>query len=206
VRARGLRGRSFAARPASDVTARLALHRQRVRPKVLRSQRARGPLRHPRLPDDGEWQCADSAGAVLCAGGEPPAGVAAERADTGWFCGARSGAKPLALAGARAQPSAAAAPFAGPRVCLDLDPDFPDGTASHWRCRYAYESGVQRICQRDGTGARIGDACNASRPCVDGSHCSAGYCIVPRPLPDCWLGSDCKSTDCRFGSCAPIEP
>ena len=41
--------------------------------------------RHPRLPDDGEWLCADAAGAAVCAGGEPAAGVARARADAGWF-------------------------------------------------------------------------------------------------------------------------
>jgi hypothetical protein len=162
--------------------------------------------RHPRLPDDGEWLCADSAGAVLCAGGEPAAGVAPARADAGWFCGKRGGARPPVVTAARAQPSAAAAPIAGPRVCVDLDPDFPDGTASHWRCRYAYEGGVQRICVRGGGGATVGAVCDASRPCVDGSHCSSGRCVVARPAPDCWLDSDCKSKSCRFGSCTPVEP
>jgi hypothetical protein len=161
--------------------------------------------RHPRLPDDGEWLCADSAGAVVCAGGEPAAGVAPARADAGWFCGTRSGTRPVASTGTRTQPTAAA-PIAGPRVCVDLDPDFPDGSAKPWRCRYSYEHGVQRICERQGAEAKIGDACDAERPCVDGSHCSAGRCIVARPGPDCWLDTDCKSSACRFGSCTRSDP
>src|SRR5205823_3702783 len=44
--------------------------------------------RHPRAPDDGEWLCADSAGATVCVGGERAAGVAPAPADPGWFCGA----------------------------------------------------------------------------------------------------------------------
>jgi hypothetical protein len=162
--------------------------------------------RHPRLPDDGEWLCADSAGAVLCTGGEPAAGVAPARAEPGWFCGTRAGARPVVKTETRAQPTAGAAPTAGTRVCVDLDPDFPDGNASHWRCRYSYERGVERICQRGKAGAVLGDRCDAAHPCVDGSHCSTGYCIASRPAPDCWLDSDCKSSACRFGSCMPVEP
>jgi hypothetical protein len=44
---------------------------------------------HPRLPDDGEWTCIDDGGAVVCAGGEPAAGVAGKGADAAWICGER---------------------------------------------------------------------------------------------------------------------
>jgi hypothetical protein len=156
---------------------------------------------HPRLPGDGEWLCAEAAGAVVCAGGERAAGVAAPRAEPGWFCGQRAGMRP-AQAGPRAQPSALRAPSAGPRVCVDFDADFPDGVPTNWRCRFGYERGVQRVCERDASTAELGDACDAARPCVDGSRCTAGYCVPPRPAPECWLDSDCTSKVCRFGSCA----
>jgi len=160
---------------------------------------------HPRLPSDGEWLCADAAGAVVCAGGEPAAGVAAARTDAGWFCGTRAGMR-AAAAAPRAQPSAGRAPSAGPRVCVDFDADFPDGAATNWRCRYAYERGRQRVCERDPNGAELGDACDPARPCVDGSRCASGHCVPARPAPECWLDSDCAGKACRFGSCARTLP
>ncbi len=159
---------------------------------------------HPRLPSDGEWLCADAAGAVVCAGGEAAAGVAAARNDAGWYCGTRAG-RP-ASAGPRAQPSAGRAPSAGPRLCVDFDADFPDGVATNWRCHYAYERGVERICERDPSGADLGDACDQARACVDGSRCASGHCVPARPTADCWLDSDCAGKVCRFGSCMRAAP
>ena len=141
--------------------------------------------RHPRMPDDGEWQCTDSAGATICMGGERAAGVAAATApvETGWFCGARGGPEP------------------GARLCVDLSPDFPDGRAPGWRCRTLYDGPPRRICERDPDAHTLAAPCDARRPCVDGSRCADGWCVPERPAPACWLQADCPGGRCRFGSC-----
>jgi YD repeat-containing protein len=139
--------------------------------------------RHPRMPDDGEWQCTDSAGATVCVGGARPAGVAPAPADAGWTCGARRGGDP------------------GTRVCVDLSPDFPDGHAHGWRCRTMYDGPARRICDRDPNAHTLADACNQARPCVDGSRCTDGRCLPERPAPACWLDDECPGGRCRFGSC-----
>ena len=138
---------------------------------------------HPRMPDDGEWRCADSGGATICAGGEPAAGVAPAAIDSGWFCGHRRGATPPE------------------RVCVDFSPDFPDGNMYGWRCRTLYDGPVRRVCERDAPGRTLTAACDAGRPCVDGSRCVDGRCIPDRPAPACVLQTDCASGRCRFGSC-----
>jgi hypothetical protein len=139
--------------------------------------------RHPRMPDTGEWQCMDSAGATVCLGGERAAGVAEAPPDAGWFCGARRGGDP------------------GTRICVDLSPDFPDGRARGWRCRTLYAGPARRICDRDPDAHTLGDACDARHPCVDGSLCAVGFCVPERPTPGCWQDSDCPGGRCRFGSC-----
>jgi hypothetical protein len=166
--------------------------------------------RHPRMPDDGEWRCSDSGGATICAGGEPAAGVApttaggapeaselgstssiagglepgqGSRSKDGWFCGQRRGTTPPE------------------RVCVDFSPDFPDGNMDGWRCRTLYDGPVRRVCERDAPGRTLTAACDAGRPCVDGSRCVDGRCIPDRPAPSCVLQADCASGRCRFGSC-----
>src|SRR6266567_425961 len=75
----------------------------------------------PAMPDDGEWECVDLDGAVVCRGGIAPAGVVAGPADPGWRCGARRGSTD--------------------RICVDLAPDLPDGAARGWRCSFSHERG-----------------------------------------------------------------
>jgi hypothetical protein len=84
--------------------------------------------RHVRLPDDGEWRCADLDGAVLCAGGETAAGVVPVGAGRGYRCGERRGS-------ARRE-----------RVCVDSAPDFPPGGRAEYRCRFDAEHGLTREC------------------------------------------------------------
>jgi hypothetical protein len=84
--------------------------------------------RHVRLPDDGEWRCADLDGVVLCAGGEPAAGVVPAGAARGYRCGERLGL-------ARHE-----------RVCVDSAPDFPPGGRAAYRCRFDAEHGLTREC------------------------------------------------------------
>jgi hypothetical protein len=135
------------------------------------------------MPDDGQWQCADSAGATICTGGERAAGVAPAPPDDGWSCGARRGGEP------------------GARICVDLSPDFPDGRAVGWRCTTLVDGGARRVCTRDPGAHTLGQACDPARPCVDGSRCAGGWCVPARPAPACWLESDCGGGRCRFGSC-----
>ncbi|HEX6764937.1 MAG TPA: hypothetical protein VF103_05650 [Polyangiaceae bacterium] len=86
--------------------------------------------RHPRLPDDGEWRCAERDGVVWCAGGEPAAGVVALSASRGYRCGERRGAS-------RKE-----------RVCVDPAPDYPPGGPVAFRCRFDEERGGKRTCSK----------------------------------------------------------
>ena len=140
----------------------------------------------PTLPDSGEWICADAAGAALCAGSEPIAGLPEGPIEPGWQCRERRGT---------GSPR---------RVCLDLAPDFPDGRAAGWRCHYEQEKGTKRICERDPSAHVLGDACDPARPCVDGASCVFGRCLPLGMEPNCWLDGDCASKACRFGAC--VEP
>ncbi len=143
---------------------------------------------HPRLPDDGEWSCADDAGAVVCVGSEPPAGVVPGAVEAGWICGERAPRAPL-----KNDP--------GRRVCVDLSPDYPDGRPASWRCRFDQERGHRRVCTRDLTVHALGDACDDLHPCLDGALCVSARCLPRRPMPSCWLDGDCRDGVCRFGSC-----
>jgi hypothetical protein len=62
---------------------------------------------YPRVPDDGEWECFERAGAIICRGGEPASGVVSGARDLGWICGDAADGSPSA------------------RLCIDLDPDPP---------------------------------------------------------------------------------
>lgn len=143
--------------------------------------------RHPRQPDDGQWQCSDDSGVTVCTGGEPASGVAPSPVAPGWECGDRR----------RPSPSGA-----GARVCVDLSPDYPQGPVLGWRCRWRYEPAPLRECRSEPDVHVVGDACDARSPCVLGAVCADGRCLPPQPAADCVLDSDCSSGACRFGSCA----
>lgn len=143
--------------------------------------------RVPRLPDDGEWECSESAGAMVCRGGERPSGVAPGGKAEGFFCGPR-----------RAQGKSP-----GERICVDLSPDFPPGATADTRCRF---EGTARVCETANDVHSLGDACDAGHPCVDGARCVAGWCAPRAPDPSCWNPSDCDQGTCRFGSCFTEEP
>ncbi len=154
--------------------------------------------RYPRVPDDGEWSCADTAGAVVCAGGAPPAGVASPRlspTESGWFCGLRKAGTPDEQ-----------------RVCVDFSTDYPsppenakgaDGRR-HWRCSWKNGS-VERTCILASDLHELGDPCDPAVPCVDGASCVNARCVPPRPAPNCAFDADCESRRCRFGTCAERE-
>lgn len=137
--------------------------------------------RHPRLPDDGEWECADSAGTMVCRGGERPAGVAPGGRPEGFFCGA--------LRSARQETQA--------RICVDLSPDLPPGPTGY-SCHF---EGTSRICVVNRDTHRLGDPCDRARPCVDGARCVGGQCAPILPQPSCWADADCDHKACRFGTC-----
>jgi hypothetical protein len=165
---------------------------RRCAPRAARAPRfrCRGPRcsqEQPRLPNDGEWECADLAGAVLCRGGSEPAGVTHANVDPGWLCGARRHGKN------------------GERVCLDLDPDFPEKTALR-SCHFEFDGArMRRICEASDR-PLLGDACTHPDLCPAGSDCNAGVCIPPRPRPNCWGDADCELGQCRFGSCSVGAP
>jgi hypothetical protein len=122
----------------------------------------------------------------VCVGGERAAGVAAGPEDAAWICGERRGQEPRD-------------PL-GPRVCVDLAPDFPDGDGRRWRCRNDGASGA-RLCERAEDPGVLGAACDRAHPCLDGALCADGRCVPARPAPSCWLDADCASGACRFGTC-----
>ena len=134
---------------------------------------------HPRLPDDAEWECLDMAGAAICHGGEPAAGVVPGAPDRRWTCGTR-GAE---------------------RICVELNGDIPGDRTSRWRCQYGNSPHPVRRCRIDPDVHLLGDPCTSRQPCVDGAACRDGRCVAPPPAPSCWLDGDCASGACRFGSC-----
>ena len=135
--------------------------------------------RHPRMPDDGEWECGDIEGVVVCRGWAEAAGVVAGTADPGWFCGPRRGAK-------------------SERICVDFAPDRPAG--GEFNCRFQYEPGQPlRACTRGGA-APIGRSCEGA--CPFGTVCASERCLPLTPSPACWLDKDCEGGQkCVHGSC-----
>ena len=137
----------------------------------------------PRLPDTGEWRCADRAGLVWCAGGEAAAGVVTGPPDPGYRCGARWGNT------------------AGERVCIDDHPDYPDGA---YRCAFEQERGSARICRpasappRSALPPRALPACWVDRDCPAG-RCERGACACSRQ-------EDCTNGRCADGVCVEAKP
>jgi hypothetical protein len=167
----------------------------------FRCEGARCDQRHPRLPDAGEWECADIAGAVFCRGGEPPAGAPPAASDPGFVCGPRE-KNGLATT--------------SERLCVDWSPDFPDGaSAAHGqRCRFEEQHAAVRVCEQDPKAHSVGDACDREHPCIGGLVCIASAraelgarCVPPRPEPTCWVDGDCRDRQaCRFGTCMAESP
>jgi hypothetical protein len=117
--------------------------------------------RHVRLPDDGEWRCAEQSGVVWCAGGEPAAGVVAVSSPRGYRCGERRNT-------------------VGERVCVDAAPDYPEGGSAAFRCKFEQERGVVRTCTR-GVGTPRPLPANAAPNCWIDADCSGrcerGSCV-----------------------------
>lgn len=137
--------------------------------------------RHPRLPDDGEWECIDQDGAVVCRGGEPAAGVIPGPPEVGWICGARE-----------------QGPRGPEKVCVDLAPDLPEG--GPWRCRADHKSGEKRVCKQAAPkGPQLGEACGDG--CPTGATCVSDRCLPAKPQPTCWFDTECAGGTCRQGTC-----
>jgi hypothetical protein len=137
----------------------------------------------PRLPDTGEWRCAERDGVVWCAGGEAAAGVVAGPPDPGYRCGRRWG------------------DTAVERICIDEHPDYPnDG----YQCAFEQERGVARTCRKSVAApgpalpSRALPACWVDRDCPVG-HCERGAC-------SCSQSADCKSGRCEGGACVEAKP
>jgi hypothetical protein len=138
-----------------------------------------------RTPDNGEWECVEMAGAVICRSLSAAAGVAPGVLDAAFVCGLRVGH--------------------GERICVDLSPDPPPGLAS-WSCRVTYDGGsAARVC----TSAQVphvGGRCASNRDCPVATACIGGRCLPDEPKPVCWFDQDCgQSQRCRYGSCRAKE-
>jgi hypothetical protein len=141
---------------------------------------------HPRLPDTGEWRCAERGGVVWCAGGEPAAGVVQGAADPTFRCGKRW------------------LESAGERVCIARQPDYPEPTTDAIRCWYAQERGVARVCdlaKSEPKSPLLGvalPACWLDRDCSS-QKCDRGACR-------CENDSECVEGRCRQGLCSGAGP
>jgi hypothetical protein len=138
---------------------------------------------HLRLPNDGEWECFERYGAVICQGGTPAAGVVSTRDDEAWICGSP-----------RAAPNS-------PRICIDLSPDRPVDPAMQCTIQER-ATGATQHCRNKSEPA-LGRACTAASDCPQGAACAGGAC-VPKALPtgECWHDSDCASgSSCVFATC-----
>jgi len=162
-------------------------------PRVLRAGEhvCQGELcrqAHPRLPDTGEWRCAEAEKVVWCAGGEPAAGVTPGAADPQFRCGARWGARAAK----------------GERVCVDAVPDYPDGARDDYDCSYEQERGVTRVCRKQRRAARALAHGGALPACFFDEDCPSGSC--DRGACRCAGNHDCKSGSCASGVCVGATP
>lgn len=146
---------------------------------------------HPRLPDSGEWLCAERDGVVWCSGGEAAAGVVGGPPDPSYRCGQRWAA------------SVGASATSSERVCIDRHPDYPTAS-THYRCRFLQERGLARLCQPAAPAPpaalpeRALAACFLDRDCPS-QRCDRGSC-------SCTTQADCKLGRCSGGSCSEAGP
>ena len=142
----------------------------------------------PPLPSDGEWECRDELGALVCLGGVPAAGVVEGPRDPAFDC----------------------ATLAEPRggrneVCVALTSALPDGDLRGWRCVMAHEHGERRRCVPDEAGPPLLSDC-IRRPCEVPLVCAevpeGRRCVPPaRTERACWIDGDCDAGVCVLGRC-----
>ena len=139
---------------------------------------------HPRLPDTGEWRCADRGHVVWCAGGEPAAGVVKGPADPSYRCGARWGNG------------------SSERVCIDRHPDYPEHRSEALLCSFDQERGSARVCRLGetwrGPALSVGalPGCWLDRDCPSGA-CDRGACT-------CQSDAMCQVGHCQGGLCTEV--
>jgi len=138
---------------------------------------------HPRVPDNGEWDCVDIAGVVYCRKVVAAAGVLAGPLEPGFACGTRRGEGH------------------GELICVDFAPD-PAPLRVPYACSIGYSRGVaERVCAPS-SARRVGAACDGDSACPAGTRCVGGRCLPGYPRPACWLDGDCDGAQkCHFGSC-----
>lgn len=141
---------------------------------------------HPRLPDSGEWRCAESERVVWCAGGEPAAGVVPGPLDPGYRCGQRFGAGH------------------DERVCIDEAPDYPPPHAARERCYFSQERGIERLCKPGAASDPRPLSPGALPACWLGKDCRSGQC--DRGTCRCTSDADCERGTCQLGVCAERSP
>lgn len=136
--------------------------------------------RHPRLPDDADWECADVEGLVVCRDRPGPAGAVRGPPELGWICSEER----------------------TPRICIDLDPDRPG--AGSYDCSYAHEPAIERRC-RAIEAPSLGSPCRGE--CPEGMRCAGGACIPDAIAPpDCWTSADCHDGQrCVLARCRSAE-
>lgn len=145
-------------------------------------QRGRCVQRRPRLPDDGEWECTETGGAVLCRGGAAPAGVVRPQAGWGYTCASRPG-------------------HPEERLCLDVDPDLPTELDATVRCNFEVTAGrAQRVCVSS-EAPRLGNRCQTATDCPAGARCIREVCVPPTLTPACFRDPDCGLERCTLASC-----
>ena len=140
---------------------------------------------HLRAPDDGEWECFERWGAVVCRGGEPASGVIGGRRDKAWICGdVHSATKPT-------------------RVCVDFAPDRPDDLGFGACVIEETAGGPRQVCSRKGEPS-LGEPCREDAACPRGAVCAKGTCLpAMAPRPSCWLDTDCAAGElCLYATCA----
>lgn len=148
---------------------------------------------HPRLPDTGEWLCAERDGVVWCAGGDAAAGVVSGPPDPGYRCGQRWAAG----AGAHAKGSE--------RVCIDRHPDYPTESANvQYRCRFLQERGMARRCEPAARAPSQALPERALPACFLDQDCPAGRC--DRGACACAAQRDCQHGQCSNGTCVEAQP
>jgi hypothetical protein len=145
---------------------------------------------HPlRTPDNGEWECIETAGVVTCRSLAEAAGVRPGLLAPAFVCGSRRGS--------------------AERICVDCSPDVPRAF-DRWECRVYHAAGAAERTRAPSSAPRVGAACTASRACPRDAACVDRRCLPPRHAPAGWYDKDCGPKGrCRWGSCLAkgrVEP